>query len=331
MSEPTLSDSDPRTHEHLHIGAGSLGLGMIVEVCRKAGFETAVLNRHSSKEHHELLGRLGNYHVIFDGNPKTRITLRPQFHYYKNDDDSLALDLLASPSVKLITTAVKKDNLSKIAPLLFYALNKRMLGGSSGPLCILACENHPNNSVELRKHIEQLTKREDRKRLLRGVYFCNTLVDRVCATISCRNDEVEVHTESFHSWVVTDHGTGVPVLDLLSKRGLIRLVSELEFNGHEVQKYWCMNGVHLAAAAYAYNYDPNLMHFHNALAVHAIREKVEVLQQELILAFLLYVSRKGLQDYFPFRKAIQFNKNVLRRLDKNRTDTIARVLKQQGP
>jgi mannitol-1-phosphate/altronate dehydrogenase len=174
-------------------------------------------------------------------------------------------------------------------------------------------------------------KKEERRRLLKEVFFCNTLVDRVCATISCCNDEVEVPVEGFHSWVVSDPGPSVPALDLLLKTGMIHLAGELEFSGYEVQKYWCMNGVHLAAAAYAFNADQNLKYFHNALAVKVIREKIEALQQELALAFLMYVARKGLLEHFPYNMVTKFNRNVLRRLDKNRTDMVARVLKQQGP
>jgi mannitol-1-phosphate 5-dehydrogenase len=330
MAEQPIDDPVRKPPDHIHIGAGSFGLGMVVEVCNRGGLETAVLNRQSDRDHHRLLRELGRYQVVFDDSRQNRITVSPRIHYYDRDDDSVAINLLASPSVKLITTSVKKDNLPKVAPLLLHGLEKRAAIGSNAPLCILACENSLRNSAELKKYVEQPVSGKDRKHLFKGVFFCSTLVDRVCANISCSSNEVEVPVESFHGWIVNDPGYSVPVLDSLQSNNLIKLANNLEFDGHEVQKYWCMNGVHLAAAAYAYNHDSNLTHFRNALAVPEIRKKVLALQEELAAAFEVYVGRKGLQDWFSEKMIERFNKNIFKRLANNRTDTIARVLKQQG-
>lgn len=330
MTERSVGGLGQPGPKHVHIGAGSFGLGMVVELCHRAGLEMAVLNRQSTKDHHQLLRELGNYHVTFDDDPNCRITLSPKFHYCVGEHDQAAIDLLAGRSVELITTSVKKDNLVDIAPLLARALQKRRDDGINGQLCILACENFQRNSEMLQTQIALHTPKESRKGLFSGVFFCNSLVDRVCASISCRTGEVEVPVESFHGWVVEDPGVNLPILDLLSVKKLLRIAGKLEFNGHEIQKYWCMNGIHLAAAAYAYNYDPNLTHFHNALAIREIRRKIEVLQQEIALAFILYVSRNGLQDWFSVGMVDRYNKAVYRRLRANQTDTIARVLKQQG-
>jgi len=330
MPERNAADTVRRGTKHIHIGAGAFGLGMVTEICQQAGFETTVLSRSSVREYHQLLKRQGNYQVLFDDKAKTRKTLSPEIYYYEGDNDSTAVDLLASSSVELITTSVKKDNLQTIAPLLRHALQKRMVNGHSEPLCILACENFQHNSAELRKLIESQIDKKACRDILRGVYFCNTLVDRVCGTISCREGKVEILAEKFHCWVVDDPGVNIKILDSLSTNKLIRLVNDLEFNGLEVQKYWCMNGAHLAAAAYAFNYDPNLRHFHSALDVPSISQKIEALQEELGLAFFLYTARKGLRERFSESEIVKYNKNVYARLAKNRTDTIARVLKQEG-
>ena len=303
---------------------------MVLEICGRAGFETIVLNRRSSKDHHRLLKERGRYSVVFDGSAKTRITISPSIYYFESPEDAAALDFLANPSVELITITVKKDNLQDISPLLQSALQMRRDRGVTGSLCILACENFQHNSSELKKRIEPLINKKDRKDVLKGVYFCNTLVDRVCGTISCRSGDVEIPVEKFHCWVVDDPGVKIQVLEQLSAEGLIRLANDLEFNCLEVQKYWCMNGAHLAAAAYAFNYDPNLRHFHSALEVRSIRQKIEALQEELGLAFFLYAARKGLREKFSERIVVQYNRKVFVRLEKNRTDTIARVLKQEG-
>ena len=207
----------------------------------------------------------------------------------------------------------------------------RAASGLTGPLCILACENLQRNSGELRRHTEALlSTKKDREALLRGVHFCDTLVDRVCSGISCVDGQVVVPVEKFHSWVVNEPRVRIKVLEALSKSKLIRLVNNLEFNSLEAQKYWCLNGAHLAAAAYAYNHNPNLMHFDDALAVPAIRGKVWALQEELGLALYLYAHRQGLRSRFSEIVIVKYNRQVFQRIKKNRTDTIARVLKQEG-
>jgi mannitol-1-phosphate/altronate dehydrogenase len=274
VSTSFMSDADRTTRdaisvEHVHFGAGSFGLGMVVDICHSlAGLRTVVINRASTKEHHKVLKARRAYAVLFDGDENRRKVLKPEIYYYdRHDEDGLA-NVLSGPSISLITTSVRKDNLAEIGGVLARALiNRSRMGADVARLCVMACENLPNNSAELQRHVEACLPREERQHLLSGVFFCNTLVDRVCAPISCRTGSVEIAVESFHNWIVQSPGASLPVLELLAEKGLLEVAgTEAEFRVHETQKYWCMNGVHLATAAYAYNNTPYLRHFSEVLA-----------------------------------------------------------------
>jgi hypothetical protein len=102
-----------------------------------------------------------------------------------------------------------------------------------------------------------------------------------------------------------------------------------EFKAYEVQKYWCMNGLHLAAAAYIYNYG-SVRTFADAFTIPPMFQKLQALQRELETAFLLYVKRMGLQNRFLRRAVRQYSDSVLHRLQRNKTDTVGRILKQEG-
>jgi mannitol-1-phosphate/altronate dehydrogenase len=328
MSEPTALESEQPFPRHVHIGAGSFGLGMVVEVCHRAGLSSAVLNRISRKKYHESLQQNQSYEVVFDDTPDKRIELAPRFYCYENGNEPEVLRLLAHPNLELITTSVTQDGLKGVAPLLARTLQDRAKAGC-GNICIMACENLPQNSTKLKQYVEAALPAK-RKHLLAEVFFCDTLVDRVCALISCPRGIVEVPAESFHSWIVNAPPSPVSALDLLKENHLIRIAGELEFKAHETQKYWCLNGIHLATAAYAYNHEKSLLHFHDALAVPSIAQKIQALQQELGLAFLLYINNSGVKEYFSEKMISDYNDQVFYRLQTNRTDTIGRVLKQQS-
>lgn len=315
--------------EHIHVGAGSFGLGMVVDIChRRANFRTAVLSQYSGKEHQDLLRAQQSYAVVFDGDPEHREILKINLHYYAKEDHSKAVELLASPSVGLITTSVGKENLRTVSALLARAFEKRKQNGIAGKLCVVACENLSQNSTELRTYVESHLTPDGVLNLQKEVFFCNSLVDRICSPISCRSGMAEIPAESFHDWILTSPASSVPLLDILKRKRLIRFAhSELEFKAYELQKYWCMNGLHLATAAYAYNSKKDLPHFSQALAFPFLSKKVQALQNELALAFLLYVRRNGLRDRFSEPAVRRYNKRLFQRLRLNATDTVGRILK----
>jgi mannitol-1-phosphate/altronate dehydrogenase len=321
------ANNDPHIN-HVHIGAGSFGLGMVVDICDRASFRTAVITKWNNKEHQRLLRVNPSYTVLYDDNPNTTKQLTPMLHIYEHESDAKLLDLLANPSVVLITTSVRKENLLKVAPLLAKAFERRTAGKSNQNVCVMACENLPQNSSELKRLVVKLLGSTALDYVHSKVSFCNTVVDRVCAPVRCRSNSVQVPVETFHHWVIHK-----PALEQSAIQNLEKYVkvaqTEIEFQGYEVQKYWCMNGLHLAAAAYLYNYEPKLLYLADALEISFLLTKLQALERELEAAFALYTNRLALQRVFSPRHIREYGDTVLRRLRQNRADTVERILKQE--
>jgi mannitol-1-phosphate/altronate dehydrogenase len=315
--------------EHVHIGAGPFGLGMVVDVCqRRAGLKTAVLSRYSGKEYQDLLKAQSKYSIRYEDDPRRHSTLNVHVRYYAGDHDADTLELLSRPSVALITTSVGKENLKEIGHLLARSFENRRQRGASGPLCVMACENLQRNSTELQNHVQSNLTTDLQNHLHKEVFFCDTLVDRICAQLTWRNGTVEVPAESYHDWIVQRPKVPIPILQKLAKKNLVRIAeSDIEMEVHEVQKYWCMNAVHLATAAFAYNLEPGLLYFSQALEIGCISKKVKALQKELATAFIIYARRHGLRKQFSEASVREYSKRVFNRIRQNGTDTIARVLK----
>ena len=162
--------------QHIHFGAGSFGLGMVVEICHgQAGLRTVVVSRKSNKEYHRLLKSKGSYSVLLDGDSNRRMSLSPSLRYYTDQDLEQIVEMMAGPSVFLITTSVRKENFASLAPVLARGLVRRSQQTHPTRLCVMACENLSGNSTELRKHVELHLPPNQQQHLLREMFFCNTL------------------------------------------------------------------------------------------------------------------------------------------------------------
>src|SRR5207253_11272067 len=103
MNEMSAVNTLITSPEHIHVGAGSFGLGMVVDIChRRANFRTAVLSQYSGKEHQYLFRAQQSYAVRFDGDPQHREFLKINVHYHSNEDHSKDVELLAMPDVGII-------------------------------------------------------------------------------------------------------------------------------------------------------------------------------------------------------------------------------------
>lgn len=323
---PTASPSV----QHVHFGAGRFGLGMVVDLCERAGLTSTVLNKQNSNGHHPLLSRSGRYRLIYDNNlAKTReisVTIR----YYKNQPDLDIVDIIANPSVSLVTTSVTRDGLRAIAPLLAKGIERRHAINAE-PIYVLACENLCKNSTTLAAYVQESIASRSLTYFKDNALFCDTVVDRVCANIAVDSDIPQVPVESFHSWVVAPKGRNSQALQLLAANGLLKLAStEMEFDAHELLKYWCLNAVQLAVAAYGFNFGDSISTVAEALQIPTIRRRVRLLQAELNVAFLSYVWRNGLGQYFSKTQVKSYGDTVLQRLQDNRADSIDRILKHSS-
>jgi mannitol-1-phosphate/altronate dehydrogenase len=316
---------------HIHIGAGSFGLGMVVDIChREASFRTAVITKSSDKQHQRVLRENGGYSIIYDDDRNSATMLAPLIRVYDDEHDSHILDLLVKPSVVLITTSVRKENLDAVARLLAQAFERRSTAKAGEHVCVIACENLPQNSAELEKLVNKLLSPAARSYTRTRIFFCNTLVDRVCAKLCCRSGLVEVPVERFYQWVIQKPKSELSAIRRLEERKLIMIAeTEIEFSAYEVQKYWCMNGLHLAAAAYLYNYRPEMEILADTFEISVLSKKLRALERELGAAFAQYTTRFGLQRRFSGELIRRYGDSVVERLRRNRTDKVGRILKQE--
>jgi mannitol-1-phosphate/altronate dehydrogenase len=317
------------THDHVHIGAGKFGLGMVVDLCHRAGFRTLVMNRKSGAEHHHPLGSRGAFRVVYD-NAAHQELKKVTAHFYDSALETEAIELIANSSVRLLTTSVRPDGLRDVAPLIAEALARRVQNHVGTPLCILACENLRDNSAQLSDHVKAHFQKITSKPLGGSAVFCNTIVDRICAGIAVVGGLLEVSVEEFSEWIIEHPGRSIDALDTLSGLDGVTLTrSNEEFQAFETRKYWCLNGVQLAAAAYSYHYDPGLVLLSEALENQNILGKVRALQDEVGYAFRLYAGNLGVSASFPEEEVVRYSDSVLRRFRRNKTDRVSRLLKHQ--
>src|SRR3989442_8453916 len=318
-------------YTHVHFGAGKFGLGMVVDICSRAGFDSVVLNRASTgSSHHEALRRNSSYWISFDGDSEKAQLRSPAFYYFEHESDEHALGLLAAPSVVLVTTSVRPDGLRAVAPLIARALDLRRQQGC-GPICVLACENLRLNSMELRQYVEAQSADESFKSYVNSyVVFCNTIVDRVCGDIVFRDDFAEVPAESHFEWIIEGPDADIEAIRRLSELDGVTVVrNRTVFDCFETRKYWCLNGLHLASAAFAYCTDRHCVLLSKALENQNVLEKVRALQDELGYAFRLYAERMGVMAFFPEEEVKRYGRTVLTRFQNNTKDRVARLLKHE--
>lgn len=319
-------------HTHVHIGAGRFGLGMVLDVCQQAGFKSIALHRATEKAYHQTLRSKKFYKIIYDNNLASPRTINANFHYYQSFDHSQAVNLLAEPSVLLITTSVTADGLRDIAPLLARALEIRK-ANNAGPVCVIACENLRQNSQRLRNYVQTHVAPETGDTYFRdSMIFCDTVVDRVCAEVTDNPECPQLAVESFWEWIVQEPSIPLEALDKLGQlSNFKRARNSAEFETLETRKYWCFNGAHLAAAAYAYNYasetNQPISRLSDALEKNEVVRKLKAVQEELAFALRCFARTKGVIDAFPADELREYNERIFLRMQLNKEDRFAQILK----
>jgi mannitol-1-phosphate/altronate dehydrogenase len=310
---------------HVHFGAGRFGLGMVVESCQRAGFKTMVLNRRSEKSYYSVLEKRRSYDVVFEEGPARSVAIDI---YFYEDTDSRPSDLIADPSVLLLTTSVTPDGLERVAYHIAEGIEKRRLSSGAPNLCVIACENLTGNSETLCEEVKRRLSPATVLYFSNKVFFCNTVIDRICSDISMVGNNVQITTEQFADWVIHSPVPISEAISLLAKLPIVTVArSSVELSAYEVRKYWLLNALHLAAAAYAYISDRGLDLLAEALKDSEIRRKVTALQEELALAFRCYAIEAGVPDAFTEESLAEYNSRIMHRFSANRKERVARLLK----
>lgn len=173
----------------MHFGAGSLGLGLVVPTLTSGAFDVSVVDADQGLV--AALEAAGGYvHEIHDAAGVSRAHV-PVVHAMAAADRDAVLHALREAD--LVTTAVRLENLPRVAPLIAEALD----AGGRGPL-VIACENADRASSRL----AALCGREGDPR------FLDATVDRICQT--AWPAEPLVRTERYHEWTVERRPTADP-------------------------------------------------------------------------------------------------------------------------
>lgn len=198
---------------HIHFGPGKLGLGFVLPTIKEMqltpGLQTVLAARQGDLSRSGRPERASCYEAIRDQreyqlfiqNKDQRTTRDIQdidLVYTDDDHPELLLKYLAHPNTVLITTALGLSGLADVTILLERGLRQRSGVPGASDLIIIACENPPLNSSQLRADVTEKLG-TDADKVLRGVSFIDALVDRVCPA-HCRIIDGRVIVESVETF-----------------------------------------------------------------------------------------------------------------------------------
>lgn len=239
---------------HVHIGTGSLGLGFVAYLTRKAGFRVVLANREvgsASKKKNSALKHNTKFTLKVVGRTtRTESVQIDKFIYTDSESDEL-LDLFENSSTMLLTTGLK-EGLKNCIPDISRLIKKRVDATLDEPLFVLACENRFDSNWLLSEVAAHLGMSRDQLES-RQVQFLPCVVDRICTNIECDSSgQVSVEVEPYAKWVIETTEASKKLekaLSLLVNEGIIEFVSDIK--PYKLRKLWLINGPHLLVAILA--------------------------------------------------------------------------------
>lgn len=218
----------------VHLGPGPLGLGLVVDVLLRQGFDVCLIGKPEGKEHKE-------YWLAFADPDRGLQSRQVQWACNPRDVQGLGDDVtvrLRTDSSVLITCALG-DKAAERDSLLREILALRPAGAET---VLLACENEPD---EIYAAIAQGFP---------DVYYCACVVDRICS-----RDKPEIDSEgrrrllvhSVAQWVIRQpQGRPHHVIEQLADADEV-VATDQPLDAHKARKLWVVNGVHLLLALLA--------------------------------------------------------------------------------
>ncbi len=168
----------------IHFGAGALGRGLVVPKLVAAGWRVIVVD--ADKTLVDSLAAQGGYPlVVVDGDAEH--TQRISIHGAMHPQDPALVSLLAS--VSLVTTAVRRENLGRVASALVSAWSAH---GMAAPVSVVGCENVEQVDSVLAEAFTAVGISDAQRA---GLHLPRTVVDRICA--SAWPQSLAVTTEPF--------------------------------------------------------------------------------------------------------------------------------------
>lgn len=339
---------------HIHIGAGKIGLGLIVPITYKCGFEVIILNKEndpSEKQKYEKNTFLASrkYYTLYEleyipsiKKPKAKnhdtVEYDSFFTFPEGTDriDSRLQRLISSdPCPTLVTISVEIGNLKRIIPLLsrimeLHLLDYGVLKNKQFPIFVTACENGYRVTDRLKESLmkdpssdrlkSQIKQFSDNK-----VLFINSLVDRVVPKDPVITGEtLSMGVEQYYKWVIeiSDIKSNIEDHKILKQQlgNKVVFTSSEEFTGWEVKKYVCLNALHLALGTLICWYK----HFNNSIsmmeAIEYLPEGLSIdIIQEKIKNIQEELSQAGCiltKHSLSYEEVMDYNIEVLDRIKK---------------
>ncbi|MFQ3546151.1 mannitol-1-phosphate 5-dehydrogenase [Halobacillus rhizosphaerae] len=175
----------------VHFGAGNIGRGFIGALLTKAGYQTTFVDVNDALI--DEINEQGRYQIELAGeNESIQVSNISGLNSAKQKE--AVVDALAQADI--ITTAVGPNILSIIAPLLAEGLANR-----STPVNVIACENMIGGSEQLKNHVLEQAKSEQKENILALAGFPNAAVDRIVPD-QTHDDLLTVKVEPYFEWVV---------------------------------------------------------------------------------------------------------------------------------
>jgi len=332
-------DSEDRWH--LHIGAGSLGLGLVVPLCSKMGFKVHIANRpHGSKaDVYDRLKEGRTLSLLFvDSGGCEQV---PYSRFYYTDDPDL-MDIFADGRLSVVTTAVRGENLDNVFPVIYEGLLTRCHSAPKNghPLILIACESSPHCSSRLHNLVQEEAIKKNDIELLRyikdEVGFVDTLVDRICFPPKVEQDgSITSHSETYYEWLGNKanlRGEISALADKIFLGGVPKLIRENEFDFFFKRKSWLVTGIQLAIAVKGLACDPPKERVQDVLDSPVLMSNVDKVGMVWELALQYYGEVKLFLDIqeVGYEDIKDYAQTVLTRLKRMSSDNLDRILWELG-
>lgn len=299
----------------VHFGAGNIGRGFIGLLLLDAGYEVTFVDIDEKKI--ELLNTYSQYPVIIVGkNEKISYAEGYKGLSLKNKNGVIK----AVAEADIVTTAVGKEALKEIAPILAKSLLKKLrlskVSSESMHVIVIACENVNENSTYLKSLITNCLKPKELLDIEKIVSFPNCVVDRIIPNVTKDKliHPLAVAVENYAQFVVDKNALGDKTLNLKGAEFTNNIKGVLE------QKLFTLNMAHAIVGYYGYLAGFNYVH--EAMRDSRIQTLLEGAISEVNELLMLRhgISKTEQQNYV--------DKTISRLKNPRLSDEITRVARQ---
>jgi mannitol-1-phosphate 5-dehydrogenase len=193
----------------VQFGAGSIGRSFIGQLFGRAGYEVVFVDIDAGLV--ESLNARREYHVEIRDEIPDRLTIRNVRAVVARDIRAV-VDEIASADI--LGTAVGKNALAELVPLLVLGLRRRLKAGRP-PIDIIICENILAGAAFLRNRLEAALPKDFPREAMPGLV--ETSIGKMVPIMpeeARRNDPLLVYAEAYNSLIVDRRGFKSQVPDV---------------------------------------------------------------------------------------------------------------------